>query len=135
MKRFKAWLTRFFSGRYGMDQYGCFLLITYAVICIFNAIFRFIIGQILATILVLYLTWRIMSRNFYKRSAENRKYLSTQFAIKTNVKLFFDRIKYVRSARFRKCKHCKAIIKLPNKRGKHTVRCPKCNKLFDVNLL
>ena len=135
MKGFKAWLTGFFSGRYGMDQFGCFLLIIYAVLCIFNAIFRFAVGQLFATVIAVYLLWRTMSRNYFKRRAENMKYLNIQFAIRTNIKLFFDRIKYIKTARFRKCKHCKAIIKLPNKRGKHTVRCPKCSELFDVNLL
>lgn len=134
MTKFKNWLVRFFSGRYGTDSFGCFLLILYAVLCVFNAIFHFFVIQVITLLIAFYYLWRVLSRNHYKRSLENRRFLRVWQPVKTEVKLFFDRIRYSKTSRFRKCKHCKAILKLPNKKGKHSVRCPKCSKLFDVKI-
>ena len=134
MGTLKNKILRFFSGRYGLDSFGYFLLIVYAVLCILNAIFGFLPLQVLTVLIAFYSFWRMFSRNYYKRSAENRKFQNIRFKIKTEIKLFFDKIRYSKTSRCRKCKHCKAIIKLPNKKGKHTVRCPKCSNLFDVKI-
>lgn len=135
MRNLRSKLATFFRGRYGIDSFGYFLFIVYAVLCIINAFFGFISVQIITLLLAVYSIWRMMSRNFWKRSRENQKFLSIKKTVQTEVKLLFDRVKYIKTARFRKCKHCRAIIKLPNKRGKHTVKCPKCGERFDVNLL
>ena len=135
MRNLRSKLATFFRGRYGIDSFGYFLFIVYAVLCIINAFFGFISVQIITLLLAVYSIWRMMSRNFWKRSRENQKFLSIKKTVQTEVKLLFDRVKYIKTARFRKCKHCRAIIKLPNKRGKHTVKCPKCGERFDVNFL
>lgn len=135
MKNLRNKLASFFRGRYGMDSFGYFLFVIYVILCVFNAVFGLVAVQFLTLILAVYSIWRIMSRNFWKRSQENQKYLNVKMIVKTECKLLIDRIKYIKTARFRKCKHCKAIIKLPNKRGNHTVKCPKCGQKFDVKLL
>ena len=135
MRNLRSKLATFFRGRYGIDSFGYFLFIVYAVLCIINAFFGFISVQIITLLLAVYSIWRMMSRNFWKRSRENQKFLSIKKTVQTEVKLLSDRVKYIKTARFRKCKRCRAIIKLPNKRGKHTVKCPKCGERFDVSLL
>ena len=135
MRNLRYKLASFFRGRYGLDSFGYFLFAVYAILCIINAFFGLISVQILTLLLSVYLLWRIMSRNFWKRKQENQKYISIKKNVMTEIKLFFDRIKYIKTSRFRKCRHCKAILKLPNKRGKHTVKCPKCGQRFEVNLL
>ena len=35
---------------------------------------------------------------------------------------------------YRKCPNCKAVLRLPNKVGKHTTVCPRCNKEFKVRV-
>ena len=107
----------------------------YAVLCLINAFLLIGIVQLITWLLFVYIIWRMMSRNHYKRRRENEVFLKIFNSVKVRFKLFFDRIRYVRSARFRRCKHCKAIIKLPVKRGKHSVKCPKCTKSFDVRIL
>ena len=134
MNGFKAKLTRFFSGRYGLDKYGYFLFIVYAILCILNAIFRNNIIQILTLALLFYIFMRVMSRNYVKRSAENRRFVSVKNTVTTELKLFCDRIKYRKTNRFRKCTHCSAIVMLPVKKGKHTVKCPKCGQRFEVKI-
>ena len=134
MGKLKNWFVRFFSGRYGTDSFGYFLMILYAVLCILNAIFHFLTLHIVTVFIAFYFLWRVFSKNYYKRSRENRRFLRVWNTVKTEVKLFFDRFRFCKTVRFRKCKHCKAILKLPNKKGKHSVRCPKCSNLFDVKI-
>lgn len=131
---FKARLTRFFSGRYGLDKLGYFLFIVYAILCIINAIFRNYFIQIITLALLFYSFMRVMSRNYVKRSAENRKFLALKSALTTELKLIRDRFKFRKTNRFRKCTHCRAIVMLPIKKGKHTVKCPKCGQRFDVKI-
>jgi len=134
VNKVKSILYRFFSGRYGTDKFQYFLLVLYAVFCILNA-FLLIDGlQILTVILFVYIFWRMMSRNFAKRRRENEIYLKVCAEVKIGAKLLFDRVRYIKTARFRRCPHCKAITKLPVNRGKHKVRCPKCSCLFDVHI-
>ena len=135
MNTFKSKLIRFFSGRYGLDSFGYFLLIVYALLCIVNAVFHFNLLELLTVCIGIYSLWRLMSRNYFKRRAENQKFLKIWLPVKTELKLLVDRVKFVKTSRFRKCPHCKAIIKLPNKRGSHTVKCPKCQERFNVRIL
>lgn len=135
MNKIKSFLYKFFNGRYGTDQFEYFLFAVYAVLCLINAFLLIGIVQLITWLLFVYIIWRMMSRNHYKRRRENEVFLKIFNSVKVSFKLFFDRIRYVRSARFRRCKHCKAIIKLPVKRGKHSVKCPKCTKSFDVRIL
>lgn len=131
----KAKIHALLSGRYGIDSFGYFLLAAYAVMCVLNAIISNYLIKILTLILALYMFYRIFSKNYVRRSSENRKFLKLWNPIKTEIKLLYDRIRLVKTDRFRKCKHCKAIVKLPNKRGNHTVKCPKCGEKFDVKIL
>lgn len=134
MSRFRTFLNKFFYGRYGVDSYQYFLLIVYAFLCITNAIFRIRILQTITWFLFVYILFRMMSRNYCKRSSENAKFISIYSKLKIEIKLIFDKIRYSRDSRFRKCKYCHAIVKLPYKRGHHTVRCPKCGNRFDVKI-
>ena len=135
VNKLKSLLFKFFSGRYGADKFEYFLIVIYGILCVINAFFLIEIIQLITWILCVYIIWRMMSRNYYKRRRENEIFMRIYSNVKINVKLFFDRLRYLKSARFRKCKHCKAIIKLPVKRGRHSVRCPKCAQSFDVRIL
>lgn len=134
MNGFKARLRNTFTGCYGMDKFGYFLLAAYAVMCILNAMFHNKVMQILTILLAVYALYRMLSKNHVKRLAENRRFVSIWDKTRIFFKLQFDRIRYIRTDRFRRCTHCHAIVKLPCKRGSHTVRCPKCGDKFDVRL-
>jgi hypothetical protein len=135
MGKFKNKLYRFMYGRYGYDTLGKTLLwiylgivITYAVISLFvDSALVYVFYLILSTSLVIYTIWRAMSRNIAKRRAENEKFCGF-FKLQRNK--FRDR----KTARYRKCSHCRAIVKLPVKKGKHTVICPRCKGRFDVRI-
>ena len=143
MNRFRNWLLRFMSGRYGTDALGKFTVILYLILVVLQMFllrtpFMLGIGSwIYNSVLLLLLSWsvfRMFSRNISARSAENRRFLS----IKNGVKKFFylrkrmwkDRKTHV----YKKCPHCKCVLRLPKRKGDHSVNCPKCGKAFRVKI-
>lgn len=135
MSRFRNMMYRFFNGRYGADSFEYFLFFLYAVLCILSAIWRSVGCRILTWAVFGYIVYRMMSRNYAARRRENVRYLKIRSAVKIELKLLCDRLRHIKSARYRRCHHCHAIVKLPVKRGRHSVKCPKCSKSFNVRIL
>lgn len=90
--------------------------------------------QIAEYILFIYGMWRPFSKSIWKRDRENRRLLSVLRPIKSWFLLLGRRIKFMKTSVFKVCPHCKAQLKLPRKRGKHTVKCPKCYTRFDIKI-
>ena len=108
----------FMQGRYGYDTLNKFLSgLVFAIYIInffvFNRLAHFIIFLINMLIIAL-IIFRMLSRNITMRSAENRKFL----------KIYG----------YRKCPSCKATLRVKNKKGVHTVRCPKCRFEFKTKI-
>lgn len=121
---------RFMYGRYGIDSFGKFL-VTLALILIFASSFiRNSFLSALAWVLIIYAYFRIFSKNTYKRSAENQKYLNKTYKIRC----YFARQKNMLAQRkthhIYKCPSCKQKIRVPRGKGKIEIRCPKCNTTF-----
>lgn len=135
MAKFKDKLIRFASGRYGTD--ALYYVIS-GVALVTMIVYVFVQKWWLYPIILLLLGWsifRCFSRNTYKRRKENLVLLRAWGAVKGFFKLSFSRIRYAKSKVFKKCPHCKAVLRLPRARGKHTVRCPRCQKSFDMKVL
>lgn len=135
MGNFKNKLAQFMYGRYGTDQLYLALIVAYLVLLVANSfISSAIISGFMSVILIL-IIFRALSRNIYKRSRENEKFMKFFKPIKGSGALQIRRIKEIKTHRFRKCPHCKKVLRLKRVRGKHTVKCPSCNKEFEVRIL
>ena len=130
--KFTERLIRFMAGRNGMDHLNRALFWGY-LICIVLGLFIDVF-TLLALPLMILLFWRTFSRNLYKRRAENRKYLALTGKIRSKFSLQKRKFTERKTHRYRKCPHCKATLRLPNRKGKHTVCCPKCRKDFEVKI-
>ena len=141
---FKDRLTAFMRSRYGFgsgraDRINLCLIVLYFILVIVNIFVRNVVATYilsaasLAT--VAYLLFRMFSRNVPARRAENRDFCLVFRAIGQFFKYNIRKIKDIGRARYRKCKYCGATLRLPIKRGKHTVCCPKCRQRFDVRIL
>ncbi len=134
MRKLFSKITAFLSGRYGLDTLSYFLVILSVVFSVL-AMF-FLSGYFYAVDLVLFaiVIFRALSTNFVKRANENRAFINIYKSIKSfaslQVKVFKDRKTHV----YRTCPNCKATLRLPKKKGKHTVRCPKCSERFEVKI-
>lgn len=134
MANFKDRIARFMNGRYGVDQlYFGFIGLYFVLFFVNTSIQSFIIDMLMWAVLI-FMIYRIFSRNVYARSRENEKFLIIWNPIKTNGKLTIRRIKEIKTHRFRKCPHCSVMLRLPRKTGEHTVECPRCHQDFEVHI-
>ncbi len=129
---------RFFAGRYGNDQLNFAIFITVLVLditCFFISGIVDLVLTLLATALLVVLFCRMLSRNFYARQAENRKFLAVWYKIKpkfNGITSFFKRLAD-RKHKYFKCPNCKTRLRVPRGRGSITVTCPLCKNKFDKN--
>lgn len=129
---------RFMLGRNGADNLFRFCIILSLIISLISVFSRnFWVLLALQTVeysLFGYAIFRLLSRNVFARRRENAKYL----AIKSKVLSFFSRKKNQFKQRkthvYKDCPHCKAHLRLPRVKGKHTVSCPKCRKTFETKI-
>lgn len=139
--RFRQRLASFMYGRYGADTLYWFsfgvILFLWILRVIFSALGFWFVSYVLSTLSTVVLVlavFRFMSKNVYKRSAENRKFLQIFGKIKGKFTLMRDKYRDRKTHVFKKCPSCKATLRLPKKPGEHTVRCPKCSNRFDVKI-
>ena len=133
MGKFTNKLAGFFYGRYGNDTLnkvltGIYLtwLIVFTIVDVFvPSIIFTLVGWCVTLALFAWVMFRMMSRNIYARRRENDKFCGF-FKLRKNK--FRDRKTHV----YRKCKTCKAVLRLPKAKGKHFVVCPKCKSRFEV---
>ena len=125
---------RFLQGRYGNDGLNVFLLVVCVLLLVTAMFFRGTVSYILrgAALLVLILNFlRTFSRNREKRARENAVFTRIISGVRSFFIRQFNRIKYIKTYRYRKCPGCRNHLRLPYKKGTHTV---KCGKSFDVRL-
>ena len=133
MGKIKSMLYKFMYGRYGTDTLGNVMLISYIVITLLYTFIGFFVSSvwfdlavwILSSALVIMIVCRLFSRKIAKRRKENEKFCGF-FRLRKNK--FKDRKTHV----YRKCPKCKAVLRLPKAKGKHTVVCPRCKERFTV---
>ena len=139
MGKFSNNLRRFLYGRYGGDTLNNVLLGVYVfVILAYYLGLIFIPPTAVTTKLVLTLLYyvltisifllifyRMFSRNIAKRRRENERFCGF-FRLRKNK--FRDRKTHV----YRKCPNCRAVLRLPRAKGKHSVVCPRCRHRFEV---
>ena len=124
-------------GRYGTDKLNMFLVIMLLVFAVGNLFVRNEYFSMVFTswefLLIFLIYYRMFSKNISKRYAENQKYLS----IENRVRRFFGKSKYMQQQRkefhIYTCPQCKQKIRIPRRKGKISIRCPKCGNEFVKN--
>lgn len=120
---------RFMMGRYGVDQFSKFLTI-FTIVLMVLGLFIHPILYYLGIVGMIYMYFRIFSRNRVKRSAENQWYLRKSYAVRN----WFDKKKRMwklkKTHKIFKCPTCSQKIKVPKGRGRIEIRCTKCGTKF-----
>lgn len=122
----------FFQGRYGIDELYKFLFILFWIIAILSIFIRNPIIYLLEILICVFMFYRSLSRNIYKRQSENMRYLKMRDKVKGKITLQKRKWSERKTHIYRKCPNCKAEIRLPKKKGKHVCTCPRCKKDFEV---
>ncbi len=128
---FRERLYAFMQGRYGTDTLSFALLALYIALAILNSFLEITIIVLLQYALVFYIFFRILSRNHSARYKENQDFLKIFGkpinAIKRKASELKDSTKV-----YKTCPKCKSRLRLARRRGRHTVRCPRCQNEFKI---
>ena len=130
MNRFREKLMRFMQGRNGFDQFSQFLNMVVLVIFVLSLFIKWAPLYYIGIALLIYMYFRVFSKNIPKRYAENQKFcnLRYDFSIKKNkMKKEWEQRKIYR---FYRCPMCKQKVRVPKGRGKICITCPKCREEF-----
>lgn len=138
---------RFMQGRYGIDSFGKFLLYFSLLLLFVCSVFKIGALYILGLATLVYAYFRVFSRNFFKRTRENTRYLG----IKSRVTGFFKNTftkngstKDGYSSRCNsysgnndaaaykifKCPRCSQKLRVPRGKGKISITCRRCGHEF-----
>ena len=130
---FRWRLMQFMSGRYGADALFYVMFALSASLAFANIFVRSYILQIAVYAVMVLAILRVMSRNTEARARENRIALGVIYKLKGMYNVRRQR-KADHTHIYKKCPHCRAVLRLPRKKGKHTTVCPRCNKSFTVRV-
>lgn len=120
-------IQRFMMGRNGTDELSFALLGIYLLLAIVGIFFEWI--YLLQLVLMIYLFWRMFSRNVAARRRENEKFLSFWRPIAGWFRKKRDQLRD-KEHRYYACPACKATLRLPKGKGKICITCPRCRKEF-----
>ena len=122
-------LRRLMYGRYGSDALNQFLMVIALVLLIPWFFTHWAIFSILILALIILIYCRMFSRNIYKRSAENQKFLAWFTPIQR--KLAGRKMQMQDKAhRYYKCPACGRTLRVPRGRGRIEITCPHCKRKF-----
>ena len=129
LDKLKNALIRFMYGRNGLDHLNQMLFRVLLVLYILAIFIREgVFGAVLswaATFGWLYLMFRMFSRNLPKRQAENQKFVSWWWRVKSKSQGAKER-HADKDHKYFTCKSCGAICRVPVGKGKIVITCPKC---------
>ena len=130
MNRFKQSFSRFMYGRYGMDQLSRCLSYVVLVLIILTFFLRSNVIYTVALLGIVYIYFRMFSRNISRRSAENQKYMKIHYKFMSKFNKVRARIKDSKTHRIFKCPSCGQKIRVPKGKGRISIKCPKCRIEF-----
>ena len=84
--------------------------------------------------LMFYCMYRMFSKQYYKRRAENDLYLSRTVGIRRFFNRQQNKWKYRHTHKYYKCPHCHQYLRVPKGKGEITITCPTCHQQFDNEL-
>ncbi len=125
-------LARFMAGRNGNDQLNIFLLIVDVVLIVLSTIWKSASGVLYPLVLALlvYIYFRMFSRNVYKRREENGKYMRLKYKVDAALRLRKERWVQRKDYKFFTCPSCRTSLRVPRHRGKVKIVCRKCGTSF-----
>jgi len=126
----RNFLQNFMIGRYGPDHLGFSMIILSLVLSLLYATIGVTPLLFISYIVFGLALFRMLSRNIYRRRAENDKFIRYWWPIRTKIKRVVEKIKQRRTHRFFACPGCKNKLRVPKGKGKLQITCPKCVEKF-----
>ena len=134
--KFRCAVARFMYGRNGMDQMNQALLRGYLVILVAQLIFSLLrlwiparICESLLWVLMVFILFRMFSKNLTKRRAENQKFMGWIWKARNNAAGAKAR-RADKEHKYFTCPNCKTALRVPRGHGKVNIVCRKCGTSF-----
>ena len=121
----------FMIGRYGSDDLGRFLMGILLILIVASFIFRNPILPGVIWVLFLYIYFRMLSRNYSKRAAENDWYLRKTEKVRRFIRIRQRRFADRKTYKHFTCPGCGQDIRVPKGKGHVRISCPKCHNTFE----
>ncbi|MDE7222917.1 MAG: hypothetical protein K2O34_03935 [Acetatifactor sp.] len=122
-------MMRFMQGRYGNDKLGQAMLVL-ALICMVLSMFRIPFVSTVGLVVLILVYYRMFSRQISKRAAENQKYLTLTWKVRTRLQQRKQALAQSRTHRIFRCPNCKQKIRVPRHKGRIAISCRKCGTEF-----
>lgn len=122
-------LQRFMYGRYGSDQMNVFLIVAYLVLLLLSGLPGLARLELPALVLMAWTVFRMLSRNYAARRAENAKFLKVAGPMIRWYRLQRT-IRRDKEHRYFKCPGCGQQLRVPKGKGRITVTCRGCGASF-----
>ena len=124
-------------GRNGVDQMNQILLRGYIGVLVAEIVFNLlrlraplVICEVLLWVLMMYILFRMFSKNLPKRREENQKFLNWFWKAKNNAAGAKAR-RADKDHKYFTCK-CGAVCRVPVGKGKIVITCPKCGQKINA---
>ena len=124
-------------GRNGVDQMNQILLRGYIGVLVAEIVFNLlrlraplVICEVLLWVLMMYILFRMFSKNLPKRREENQKFLNLFWKAKSNAAGAKAR-RADKDHKYFTCK-CGAVCRVPVGKGKIVITCPKCGQKINA---
>ncbi len=126
-------LAQFMAGRNGNDQFNVFLLVVDIVLVLIGTIAGGVAGGVIyiaVLLLLVYIYFRMFSRNVYRRREENGKYIRLKYKVSAWIRVRKERWVQRKDYKFFTCPSCHTTLRVPRGHGKIKIVCRKCGNSF-----
>ncbi|MDO4926325.1 MAG: hypothetical protein Q3980_11805 [Turicibacter sp.] len=124
------WFKKFMQDRTGVDHLSLALLIVSLVVGLVGQLLGWGWLTWLSLVPLVFCYFRIFSKNKLKRHQENILFLKYWYPLQSKWINQYRALKARRQYRYFKCKECGQQLRVPRKKGKIEITCPKCRHTF-----
>ena len=124
------WFKKFMQDRTGVDHLSLALLIVSLVVGLVGQLLGWGWLTWISLVPLVFCYFRIFSKNKLKRHQENILFLKYSYPIQSKWINQYRALKARRQYRYFKCKECGQQLRVPRKKGKIEITCPKCRHTF-----
>ena len=120
-------MRRSMIGRYGTDELSRAMSVAAMIGLVLSCLPKLKFLYIPTLILVIWVMVRTYSRNIQKRYAERAVYLRITAKIRGWFSVRKRMWRERKSHRYYRCKQCSTMLRVPKRKGKIVITCPKCH--------
>ena len=132
MNSLKNKFARFMQGRYGVDHLSRDLIWIVFGVLILNIFLKSSLLRYVPILLLIFMYFRMFSKNYSKRYNENRIYTNFKATLGKPFKKTFRKIKDFRKYKYLTCPNCKQQLRVPRGKKEILVTCKRCRTKFDA---